>query len=64
VTAGRAQIREFQYNRPRTRIINSYVSWPELDLAGEPFAPSVIANQTKTDSASITAYGYIQVRPA
>jgi hypothetical protein len=58
VTAGRAQIREFQFNRPRTRIVNSYVSWPELDLAGEPFAPSVIANQTKTDATSITAYGY------
>jgi hypothetical protein len=58
VTTGRAQIREFATNGPRERIINSYCSWPELDIDGEPFDQSVIDNQTKTNPTSITAYGY------
>jgi hypothetical protein len=59
VTSGRAQIREFQFNRPRTRIINSYTAWPELDENHETFDQALIAsNQTKTDATSITAYGY------
>lgn len=58
VTTGVAQIREFKYNRPRTRIVNTYVAWPELDLSGDPFDPSVIQNNTKSDATSISAYGY------
>lgn len=58
VTTGRAQIREFQYNRPRTRIINSYVAWPELTVAGLAFAQSGVAALTKVDASSVTAYGY------
>jgi hypothetical protein len=59
VTAGVAQIREFQFNRPRTRIINSYVAWPELTELHKPFPQKLIAtNQTFTDPTSIAAYGY------
>jgi hypothetical protein len=59
VTSGRAQIREFQFNRPRTRIVNSYTAWPELDENHVTFDQALIAsNQTKTDGTSITAYGY------
>jgi hypothetical protein len=59
VTAGVAQIREFQFNRPRTRIINSYVAWPELTELHKPFPQKKIAaTQTVTDGASIAAYGY------
>lgn len=59
VTSGRAQIREFQYNRPRDRIINSFVAWPELNQAGTAnFDQDLVTAMTKTDSASIAAYGY------
>lgn len=59
VTAGRAQIREFSYNRPRTRIINSYVAWPELDENHQTFDQTLIGTTlTKTDPTSIAAYGY------
>lgn len=59
VTSGRAQIREFQFNRPRDRIINSYVAWPELQEDGTTeFDQDDISTLTKTDSISITAYGY------
>lgn len=58
VTSGRAQIREFQYNRPRTRIVNSYVAWPEFTLAGATLPQSTISTLTKTDATSITAYGH------
>lgn len=58
VTTGRAQIREFQFNRPRTRIVNSYVAWPELNVDATPFDQADIVGQTKTDATSITAYGY------
>jgi hypothetical protein len=59
VTSGLAQIREFQFNRPRTRIINSYCAWPELDENHDPFDQALIGtNQIKTDPTSIAAYGY------
>jgi len=58
VTSGRAQIREFQLNRPRTRIVNSYVAWPELDVAGDPFDQDEITTLTKTNATSVTAYGW------
>ena len=48
----RAQIREFQYNQPRTRIINSYIAYPRG--VREEDIPALM----RSDSASIAAYGY------
>lgn len=48
----RAQIREFQYNQPRTRIINSYLAYPRG--VREDDIPSLM----RSDSGSIAAYGY------
>lgn len=53
-----AQIREFSYNRPRARIINSYLAYPREDDAGVEFDRSLIDGLLKTDAGSITAYGY------
>lgn len=58
VTAGVAQIREFAYNFPRSRIINSYVAWPRDDELGRPWKQDGIAAQVSTDATSITTYGY------
>jgi hypothetical protein len=58
VTSGRAQIREFQYNRPRTRIINTYVAWPKLNEDHSEFDQADIPTLTKTDPTSIGFYGY------
>jgi hypothetical protein len=57
VITGRAHIREFQYNRPRARIVNSFAAWPELTQQARDFPPSLIATMTKTDATSISAYG-------
>lgn len=58
VTTGVAQIREFSFNRPRARIINSYLAWPRADENGVEFDRAGIAALLKTDATSITAYGY------
>lgn len=58
VTTGVAQIREFAYNRPRARIINSYLAWPIADENGVEFPRSSIAALVRTDATSITEYGY------
>lgn len=58
VTTGVAQIREFSFNRPRARIINSYVAWPRADENGVEFDRSLIATLVKTDPTSIANYGY------
>lgn len=58
VTTDVAQVREFSFNRPRARIINSYVSWPRADENGVEFDRSEIENQVVTDATSISAYGY------
>lgn len=58
VTAGVAQIREFAYNFPRSRIINSYVAWPRDDENGYPWNQKGISAQVSTDATSITTYGY------
>jgi hypothetical protein len=58
VTSGRAQIREFAYNRPRTRIINSYVAWPMLNEDHTEFDQDEIRSLSRTNSTSISAYGY------
>lgn len=58
VTTGVAQIKEFAYNRPRARIINSYVAWPRADETGVAFDRSLITTLLKTDAGSITTYGY------
>lgn len=52
VTSGRAQIREFAYNRPRTRIVNSYLAYPH------GFREEDIPTLTQTDATSVTNYGY------
>lgn len=58
VTTGRAQIREFSFNRPRTRIVNSYVAWPRADENGYTFDQTGVAALVRTDPSSITAYGW------
>lgn len=58
VTTGVAQIREFSYNRPRSRIINSYLAWPIADENGVEFPRSGIEALIRTDATSITQYGY------
>jgi len=58
VTTGVAQIREFAYNRPRARIINSYIAWPRADENGVEFDRSLIPTLLKTDATSIAAYGH------
>ena len=58
VTSGVAQVREFAYNRPRARIINSYLAWPRADEVGVAFDRTLIPTLLKTDATSITAYGY------
>jgi hypothetical protein len=55
---GKAQVREFTYNAPRTRIINSYSAWPRADENGSPIDRSLIAGMLITDPASIAAYGH------
>jgi hypothetical protein len=51
VTSGVAQIREFQYNRPRTRIINTYHAYPRGIDEKE------IDDLIRTDATSISDYG-------
>jgi len=58
VTAGVAQIREFSFNRPRDRIINTYTSWPRADENGKTFDQQNLAAQVSSDAPSITAFGY------
>jgi hypothetical protein len=58
VTTGVAQIREFGYNRPRTRIINTFLAYPRADENGVDFDRSLIPTLQKTDPTSIAAYGY------
>lgn len=58
VTSGVAQVREFAYNIPRSRIINSYLAWPRADENGVEFDRSQIPALLQTDAASIAAYGY------
>ena len=58
VTSGVAQIQDFAYNRPRSRIINSYLAWPRNDENDGAFDRSLIPSLLSMDSASISAYGY------
>lgn len=51
VTAGRAQIREFAYNMPRSRLVNSYLAYPRGMWDAE------LQYMFKTDTASISDYG-------
>lgn len=53
-----AQIREFSYNRPRTRIVNSYVAYPRADENGVAFDRSNIESLVRTDPTSIAANGW------
>ena len=49
-----AQVREFSYNIPRARIINSYLAWPKEDENGFPFDRALIQTCCKTyDATSI-----------
>ena len=58
VTGGVAQVREFAHNRPRARIINSYVAWPRADENGVAFDRTLIPTLLKTDATSISTYGH------
>ena len=53
-----AQVRDFSYNRPRTRIVNSYVAYPRANENGDPFDRADIASLVRTDSSSISANGW------
>jgi hypothetical protein len=53
-----AQIREFAFNRPRSRIINSYLAWPHSDENGFEFPREDIEALIRTDPTSIGIYGY------
>ncbi|HSE45813.1 MAG TPA: hypothetical protein VLA89_10865, partial [Gemmatimonadales bacterium] len=61
VTTGIAQIRAFAYNRPRARIINSYLAYPRADENGVEFDRSLIAGLLRTDATSISNFGYRSV---
>ncbi len=58
VGTGVAQIREFSYNRPRARIINSYLAYPRADEFGYTFDRALIPDLMATDAGSIATYGY------
>lgn len=58
VTSGVAQIREFSYNAPRARIINSYIAWPRDDENGVAFDRALINGLLVEDAASIATYGH------
>jgi len=53
-----AQIREFSYNRPRSRIVNTYVAYPRADENGVQFDRADIAGLVRTDATSITNHGH------
>jgi len=56
--AAAAEVKDFSYNAPRARIINSYVAWPRADEDGFEFDRDLIQDMLKTDAASITQFGY------
>jgi hypothetical protein len=58
VSGGVAQIREFSWNSPRDRIINSYLAYPREDETGAPFDRADITTLQQTDGGSIASYGY------
>jgi hypothetical protein len=58
VTTGVAQVKEFSFNRPRARIINTYLAWPRADELGVEFDRALIPTLERTDPTSITQYGY------
>jgi hypothetical protein len=58
VVTGSAQIREFRYSYPRSRIINAFMAWPRADELGYTFKPSLIDGQVRRSTTSIAAYGY------
>lgn len=58
VTTGVAQIREFAYNRPRSRIINSYLAWPIADELGFEYPQEDVSALLREDPTSIALYGY------
>jgi hypothetical protein len=52
------EVKDFSYNRPRARIINSYLAYPRADELGFEFDRELIPSMVKTNSSSITTYGY------
>lgn len=58
VASGVAQVREFSYNRPRKRLINTYVAYPRADELGVELDRSLIAAMVISDANSISTYGY------
>lgn len=53
-----AQIFEFSFNRPRSRIINYALAYPRTDELGNQFDEDNIRALSSTDSTSISTYGY------
>jgi len=58
VTTGRAQIRVFGYDQPRTRIVNSYLAYPVKTPLHRQFPQSQVQALVRTDPSSIGLYGY------
>ena len=58
VTGTRAQVREFGWNSPRSRIVNTYHAWPAKDELGYDAKPKIVETLMRSDGTSITAYGY------
>jgi hypothetical protein len=58
--ASSAQVREFSYNAPRARIINSYIAFPRADEFGRDFNRAEIQNipLIREDATSIATYGH------
>jgi len=53
-----AEVKDFSYNAPRARIINTASIWPRADENGFEFNRDLIQDMLKTNATSITAYGY------
>lgn len=58
VGTGVAQVREFSWNRPRTRIYNAAFFWPRYNADGDPFPQADKTSLVRIDSTSRTRYGY------
>jgi hypothetical protein len=57
VTTGVAQIREFAWNVPMVRIVNSFVAWPGEDENGVTFDQANVEAQYRIDAPSQAAFG-------
>ncbi len=64
VGANIAQIREFSWNIPMDKIINTYLAWPGNDENGVTFDQANIATLQRSDATSISDFGYCGIEKA